>query len=211
MVDLAELESSGQVWLIRGGFSMVKVLGCSFVVVLLLVAVVEAEQEYNDIILEEIIGVDVDLCWCSAQVDVVDGSRADDAWAPLVSISYGVADRIDIRFSGMSVSYDGIASDSVYLGLRTWIPLDGDLLPYLGASVSHYWLDVDAAQRPEEQLGFSGELGVARFLTESVLLRFTARGEFLLDDVDVKDSVTGEDIDVSFDAVSLAIGISLYL
>lgn len=173
-------------------------------------------------------GLKVNLGWANVDWSIGDINGSDQLFAPQLSLFYKVTKNLDINISTFFLSADdtngelGATTADISrfsLGARYWVETKKQIMPYFGAGLGYYMLDmnvenvyengavVPASVSVSDSPGAYFEGGLAFLISESFLIDFDFTYDLLLG----SSKGTINDVDSSIDMTSLSFNMGMTL
>jgi len=139
-----------------------------------------------------------------------DTSHRAAALTPQIGLSYAVNDVVAPRlFIKYASAEDGDARLDAWgfgFGSRFWLPIEGELIPFLGGYLRYDDLSSNQAGNLKGAFGVSGEAGVGYWINNSLTLTISLSGDTAL--VKGKATLNDHDADISLSALCLGAGLN---
>lgn len=157
------------------------------------------------------VSMDADLNFSRIGWKLAGASRSGAALSPQIGLSYAInqmiAPRVAVKYFSVSDDNSDLDVWCIGLGGRFWFPVDSDFVPFIGATFNYYDLSLSQAGNVKGACGVTGEAGVGYFINDNFVVTLNISGETSL--VDGQTTIANRDEDISFNALSLGVGINV--
>jgi outer membrane protein W len=156
------------------------------------------------------VSVDADLNFSRVNWKLDSASHSDTAVSPQIGLSYAInqmiAPRLTVKYFSVSDDNSDLDVWCIGLGGRFWLPIDCNLVPFVGGTLNYYDLSLNQTGHVNGAGGLTGEAGVGYFFNDNFCITLNVSAETSL--IDGQATIANRDEDISLNALSVGVGIN---